>query len=228
MMNEGMFSLEKELHGAHESTPDVHRHPGYEMGERARELGTEIRLGFRDAVHHVLRDPNFSDEFRRRVESSDLNLPPIEVLDDPKDVKERLTEFGYDRTAQTILKDEALLILRIPDPMNVPYRWDAELDPDQKQWDALYEKMLDPIHRSVHRFEEKNEVDIHRLNLLGVHESQEIHRGYYYLFLVVPTGRDVNSVEMQYPENHIEPRRISRDDEDGRDGNEDWVSREVA
>lgn len=217
-MSERMSSLGGEVYHAYEREPDPLRYPGHKMGERAQELGSAIRLYFRDAVHTALRDPSYTDAFRERVQAEELDLPPVEVCDTPESVRRHLADFGYTRSAEKAFDDEALLILRLPDPMNRPYQWKAVPDPDQEQWMRLYRQTLDAVYAAAEDAFRDKDAEIHRLNPVGVHGSDQ-HTGYYYLWLIAPKGRD--RMGMEYPDDYVEPERKSyAEDEDMEDEDE--------
>jgi len=210
-MSEPRFSIDREIHEGYERLPDPLRHPAAEMGESAKALGNEIRLKYRDAIRTALREPEYTEAFRERVLSSEFDLPPVEVLENPEQIRAFLQEYGFWTSARDMFRDESLLVLRLPDPMNLPYRWDAALDSDQEQWNRLCLQARDAIYDAIAAFRAEHDVDVFRLNTIGVHQAQEKHRGYYYLFRVAPPGR--NGGYAEYPEDHIESRMPERDEE---------------
>lgn len=219
-MSERMSSLGGEVYHAYERRPDPNRHPGHEMGEWAKEIGTAIRLSYQNAVHLALRDElNYTKEFRERVLSQDLDMPSIEVLDDAKAIRNQLREWGFSVSADQVLNDEALLVIRLPDPMNRPYQYKATAEKDQKQWKRLYYETLEAIYETAGQ-SSFQDIEIYRLNPISVHDP-EIHVGYYYLWLIAPKGREAPRIA--YPDDYVEPERKSYAEDEDEDGENEGI-----
>src|SRR5512133_2112571 len=184
MMNESKFSLERETHEAYGSVPNIHRYPAHEMGEYADVLKNEVSLGFQNAVHEALKDPRFEDEFKERVASKEMDIPPIEIFDTPESVRETLDRLGYGDYIEKTHSRDALLVVHLPESMRFWHEDDTTLNDDQARWRLLYALSLQGIYNGLDGFLVREGLSLYRLNPIGVHDNADRRAGYYYVWVL--------------------------------------------